>query len=57
MADIAHLYPASPTDIPPDLTTPSASYRSRVIIVLGSLIVFLVVYLGLIVGSAGLAVF
>ena len=57
MADIERLYPPSPVGIPADLTTPSASYRSRVLIVLASLIVFVIVYLGLIAGSAGLSVF
>jgi Zn-dependent protease with chaperone function len=57
MSDIAQLYPPSPTDIPADLTTPSASYRLRVILVLSCLIVFVIVYLGLVIGTAGLSVY
>ena len=41
MSDIAQLYPESPKEIPPDLTTPSTSYRSRVFLVLFCLILFL----------------
>ena len=52
MADIAHLYPPSPTNVPADLTTPPKSYRSRVLVVLASLFVFLFVYLALTVGTA-----
>src|SRR5436189_4182946 len=52
MADITHLYPPTPTNIPPDLTKPSGSYRFRVVIVLLCLIVFVGVYLCLTAGSA-----
>jgi Zn-dependent protease with chaperone function len=52
MADIAALYPPTPTNVPPDLTKPSGSYRTRVVVVLVSLFLFLGVYLGLIGGSA-----
>jgi Zn-dependent protease with chaperone function len=51
-AAVSHLYPPSPATVPPDLTRPSESYRSRVIIVLASLIVFVIIYLGLTIGSA-----
>lgn len=57
MVDIDQLYPKSPTDIPADLTRPSSSYRTRVILVLLCLFLFLLVYMGLTVGSAGLTVF
>lgn len=46
------LYPPTPTNVPPGLTTPSGSYRTRVVVVLASLAVFMVVYLALTVGSA-----
>ena len=51
-ADVSHLYPPSPANVPPDLTRPSESYRTRVVIVLASLFVFVVIYLGLTIGSA-----
>jgi Zn-dependent protease with chaperone function len=38
--------------MPPDLTTPTTSYRVRVLVVLGSLLLFASLYLGLVVGSA-----
>ncbi|MDB5307575.1 MAG: hypothetical protein JWO38_1777 [Gemmataceae bacterium] len=52
MADVEHLYPSAPANVPPDLAAPSGSYRARVIVVLISLTVFAAIYLGLIVGSA-----
>lgn len=51
MAD-ADLYPPNPAAVPPDLTRPPASYRTRVVVVLLSLAVFVGVYLGLTAGSA-----
>jgi Zn-dependent protease with chaperone function len=51
MTDLA-LYPPTPATIPPSLTRPPGSYRTRVIIVLVSLFAFLTVYLGLTLGSA-----
>jgi Zn-dependent protease with chaperone function len=38
--------------MPPDLTTPSTSYRLRVFVVLASLMLFALLYLGLVAGSA-----
>ena len=52
MADVTPFYPPNPTNVPPDLTTPPGSYRSRVVLVLFSLLVFVVVYLLLTAGSA-----
>src|SRR5215831_17593403 len=52
MADISPLYPPTPPGIPADLTTPSSSYRFRVVVVLLCLFVFVGVYLGLTAGSA-----
>jgi hypothetical protein len=52
MADVSHLYPPTPAGVPADLTTPTGSYRFRVVIVLVCLILFVGVYLGLTVGSA-----
>src|SRR6516225_6146992 len=46
------LYPPGPTNVPPDLTAPSQSYKSRVVIVLVSLILLVALYIGLVVGSA-----
>ncbi len=52
MAEGADYYPSAPADVPPDLSTPTAGYRVRVIAVLTSLVVFALLYLGLVVGSA-----
>lgn len=52
MADIAALYPPTPQNVPPDLTKPPGSYRTRVVVVLVSLAAFMAVYLGLTLGSA-----
>jgi Zn-dependent protease with chaperone function len=52
MSDISRLYPPTPAAVPPDLTTPTRSYRTRVVIVLLCLIVFAGAYLTLTVGSA-----
>jgi Zn-dependent protease with chaperone function len=52
MADTVELYPPSPAHVPPGLTAPSGSYKTRVVIVLGSLILFVALYIGLVVGSA-----
>jgi Zn-dependent protease with chaperone function len=52
MADLSRLYPPAPVAVPDDLTAPSPEYRTRVIIVLMCLIVFVAVYLALTVGSA-----
>jgi hypothetical protein len=52
MPDGAAPYPPAPPNVPPDLTTPTASYRVRVLVVLASLLLFASLYLGLVVGSA-----
>jgi Zn-dependent protease with chaperone function len=52
MADEAVPYPPAPANVPPDLTTPTLSYRLRVLVVLSSLFLFASLYLGLVVGSA-----
>ncbi len=52
MSDSADLYPPAPANVPPDLAAPTAGYRTRVIVVLASLILFLVLYVGLVIGSA-----
>ncbi len=52
MTDVAVPYPPSPPNVPADLTTPTGSYRARVVIVLISLLLFALLYLGLVVGSA-----
>ena len=52
MPDLAHLYPPAPAGVPADLTAPSPSYRFHVVVVLVSLMAFLVIYLGLTIGSA-----
>jgi Zn-dependent protease with chaperone function len=52
MADGAFPYPPAPANVPPDLTRPTARYRLRVIVVLTSLTLFAILYLGLVAGSA-----
>lgn len=59
-AACAHLsvaYPPSPSDVPAELRTPTRDYKVRVVLVLISLIVFLIIYLGLIAASAYLIYF
>src|SRR5437764_1567611 len=51
MDTIASLYPPAPRDVPPDLRTPGASYRARVLLVLASLIAFMLFYVALVVAS------
>jgi Zn-dependent protease with chaperone function len=45
-------YPPAPANVPPDLTTPTTSYRVRVLVVLTSLFLFTLLYVGLVAGSA-----
>ncbi|MBA4187788.1 MAG: hypothetical protein C0467_07190 [Planctomycetaceae bacterium] len=52
MADISTLYPPTPASVPVDLTKPSANYRSRVLLVLACLLLFVGIYLCLTAGSA-----
>jgi Zn-dependent protease with chaperone function len=53
-APFADLYPPSVTGAPPDLVTPSRRYRLFVGVVLTSLILFLALYLGMVVGAGWL---
>jgi Zn-dependent protease with chaperone function len=55
MSDTATFYPPAPADAPADLTAPTAGYRARVLIVLVSLILFVALYVGLVIGSAFLS--
>ncbi len=48
---IAEHYPPNPTDVPKHLTRATARYRLQARLVVASLFVFLLVYLGLIAGS------
>src|SRR5262245_61970598 len=50
----ASLYPPSPVGLPPDLTRVSSAYRRRMVAMLVSLVLFIVVYLALLAGSAWL---
>jgi hypothetical protein len=52
MADSVDLYPPGPDNVPPYLTAPTRSYKTRVLIVLASLFIFVALYIGLVVGSA-----
>ncbi len=52
MPSISDLYPPAPAQVPPGLASPTTGYRTRVVVVLGSLFLFLVLYLGLVIGSA-----
>src|SRR5262245_63448903 len=52
MADGTAPYPPAPPNVPPRLTTPTMSYRVRVLVVLTSLALFAFLYLGLVAGTA-----
>src|SRR4051812_17746492 len=52
MANALDFYPPPPGDVPPEIMTPSRGYRLRVLVVLTSLLLFGVLYLVLIAGSA-----
>src|SRR5262245_56570549 len=54
--DIREFYPPNPTNVPPQLTRPTQSYRIRAALVVASLFLFVLVYLGLIVGFGGFSV-
>src|SRR5580658_3513539 len=51
---VVSLYPPSIQDAPPDLTTPSAHYRIRVVTVLICIVSFVLLYISLLFGSAWL---
>lgn len=51
---VVSLYPPSIQDAPPDLTTPSADYRMRVVTVLVCIVSFVLLYISLLFGSAWL---
>lgn len=55
MAGTVDFYPPSPAHVPPDLTKPTRAYRLRVAVVLTSLILFVVLYVGLVAGTAYLS--
>jgi Zn-dependent protease with chaperone function len=46
------LYPPAPSDAPPDLTRASSAYRFQVFVLVLSIAFFVLLYLGLVVGSA-----
>lgn len=48
-------YPEAPQGIPSNLTVPSTKYRRQVILVLGSIILFVLFYLAMVVGMGYLA--
>src|SRR5579885_3563667 len=52
MTDAVDLYPPAPADVPPDLTAVTPGYRARVLVVFTSLLLFVLVYVGLVIGSA-----
>ncbi|HLK58817.1 MAG TPA: M48 family metallopeptidase [Chthonomonadaceae bacterium] len=51
------LYPPSIQGAPPELTIPSPAYRRQVVIVLLSLAVFILFYLGLLIGSGWVVIY
>jgi len=51
---MSDLYPPSVTGVPPDFVAPSRRYRLFVGVVLASLLLFLLLYLGLVAGAAWL---
>lgn len=56
MAKIDAYYPPSPKNVPPDLAEPTSEYKSRVLLVLVSLIFSFGLYLGLTFGSLAVAI-
>src|SRR5437667_7905328 len=56
MARKRSLYPPSPADVPPDLTLVTGAYQLRVCLLLSTLILFLLLYVGLVVLSGYLIV-
>jgi Zn-dependent protease with chaperone function len=56
MAMIGAYYPPSPRNVPADLCEPSTEYKSRVVLVLFSLIFSFCLYVGLMLGSLALVI-
>jgi Zn-dependent protease with chaperone function len=52
---IAECYPPNPAHVPPHFSRPTLRYRLRAALVVASLFLFLLVYLGLIAGFGGLS--
>jgi len=50
-------YPPSPEDVPEGLTLPSPAYVMQMIMLMGSLIIFVILYIGLVLGSLWLCYF
>ncbi|HEY0679092.1 MAG TPA: M48 family metallopeptidase [Chitinophagaceae bacterium] len=55
MSSISALYPANPADVPVSLTQPGAAFKKEVLKVMGSILLFFVVYILLIILSVALA--
>lgn len=49
--NLEDLYPPRPTDAPADLVKPTLSYKTRVVAVLVSLLIFLAFYMAMVLGS------
>ena len=56
MSGTNHLYPANPTSIPPFATDPSPAFKAGVKKVMGSITLFLIVYIFLVIFSVALAI-
>ena len=56
MTETVPLYPAGPTDVPPEITRIDRAYRQRVAAMIGGLFVFLLLYL-IIIALAGLVAY
>src|SRR5437870_12672188 len=56
LPDISPFYPANPANVPPELANPTGRYRFQAALVVGSLFLFVLVYVGLIVGFGGFSV-
>jgi len=56
MAKIDSYYPPSPKNVPPDLTQPTGEYKTRVVLILFSLIFSFCLYLGLTLGSLAVVI-
>ncbi len=51
----SNLYPPSPQGVPADLTKASGAYRFRLLVLMGSLTLFLLLYVALVIGTGYLA--
>ena len=51
MATVAPLYPPRPANVPDNLTAPTSAFRFQALAVLGSIVLFAALYLGIMAGT------